>query len=153
MNARTYLLGHQGRQSSEMQPGVYRYTFETLLPSMLPASFEGAHGDIRYNVEACLDIPWRFDKEYKLPFHVVRNDDLNAFPDLKIPFRNEQLKTFCCLFCKSEPLIITVTIPCGGFTPGSSIPITIEYINKSDVEIDSTKINLKRTVKFNRYFS
>jgi hypothetical protein len=47
-------------------------------------------------------------------------------------------------------LMVTVTIPCGGFTPGSTIPIMIEYMNKSNVQVERTKINLKRIIKFNR---
>jgi hypothetical protein len=150
LNSRTYLMGHQGRSAEQIPAGIHRFTFETILPQTIPGSFEGTFGNIRYNVEACLDIPWRFDKEFKVQFTVVRKDDLNQFPELRIPCKNEQMKRFCCLFCESDPLMVTVTIPCGGFTPGSTIPIMIEYMNKSNVQVERTKINLKRIIKFNR---
>lgn len=150
LDTRTYLFGYQGASSVEIPAGIHRYSFECQLPPLLPASFEASHGHIRYNVKACLDIPWRFDKEFKLQFTVVRKDNLNDFPDLKFPCRNEQIRTFCSFFCRALQLTVTVTIPCGGFVPGQTIPITIEYINRSKVRVVRTKINLIRTIKFNR---
>ena len=118
LNIKTYLFGHKGANSIIIEAGIHRYNFECQLPAQLPGSFEAKHGHVRYHIEACLDIPWRFDEETTLQFTVVQNDDLNRFSDLKLPCQNEIVKTFCCLFCESEPLFITVTIPCSGFAPG-----------------------------------
>jgi hypothetical protein len=148
LNTRSYLIGYEGKPGGYMPAGVHTFPFETTLPQKIPASFEGLHGNIRYNIEVFLDIPSRADLGHKVPITVVQNDDLNEFPELKLPCKQEELKKFCCLFCESEPLLLTVTIPCGGFTPGSTIPISIEYLNKSNVQIDETRINLKRIVTF-----
>lgn len=153
LNGRNYLFGYHGASSSEIAGGTHRYDFECQLPPQLPASFSSSLGEIVYTVEACLDIPWRFDREFKVQFTVVRIDDLNEFPELKMPCKHERIKKFCCFFCESKPLICTVTIPCGGFVPGESIPVTIRYDNKSDVEVDRTEICLKRTISYNRYKS
>lgn len=150
LNTRTYLYGRQGGSSVDMASGTYRYNFECQLPHSIPASFEGSYGHIRYYIEACLDIPWRFDKEYRIQFTVVRNDDLNERPELKIPCRQEEFAKFCCLFCQSAPMIMTATIPCSGFTPGQMIPVTVNFDNKSTVKVDRTKINFKRFIRFNR---
>lgn len=133
----------------EIAAGTYRYEFSCFLPERIPYSFEGAYGHIRYYVEACLDIPWDFDEEIKKPFTITRTDDLNLMPELKLPVNCEDVKTFCCLFCESEPLIMSATVPCTGFTPGQNIKIKVNYINKSDVDIDHTEFTLKRIVHFN----
>lgn len=133
-----------------MPSGTHRFDFACQLPPLLPASFEGSKGNIRYKVEACLDVPWGFDKEFDLSFTVVRNDDLNLQPELKIPSQGEEITRFCCLFCESEPLLMTVSIPFSGYAPGQNINVTVTYNNKSDVEVQHTRICLKRTVEFHR---
>ncbi|XP_070494888.1 arrestin domain-containing protein 3-like [Chironomus tepperi] len=148
LNSRTYLFGQRGGHTFEIQPGVHRYEFACQLPDQLPYTTELKHGHIRYYAEAVLDIPWRFDKEITAPFTVVRYDDLNLFPELKIAQKFEEVKTFCCLFCESGPLIVTVTIPYTGFCGGHPVPITIDYTNKSDVDVLRTKLKLKRTIAF-----
>lgn len=150
LNSKTYLFGSEGGSSLVIQSGIHRYDFTCYLPSQLPASFEALHGNIRYNVEAVLDIPWGFNKEFKLQFTLVRHDDLNHFPELAIPTSAEEVKQFCCCFCLSDPMLITVTLPCSGFAPGQSIPIKISYRNKSNVVVQSTRINLKRIICYNR---
>lgn len=150
VNTKTYLFGHDGATAVEMPSGTHRYNFALQLPPLLPASFEASHGHIRYEVEAVLDVPWGFDKEFKLQFTIVRNDDLNFDPQLRMPCQMEEITTFCCLFCQSAPLMMTVSVPCTGFAAGQNIPININYVNKSDVDATRTKINLKRIIRYNR---
>lgn len=150
LDQRTYLFGHDGAEAVEMPCGAHRYEFALQLPPMLPASFEAAHGHIRYEVESVLDIPWGFDKKFKLQFTVVGNDDLNFDPQLKLPCQGEKFRRFCCLFCKSNPLVMTVNLPFTGFVPGQNVPFTINYNNKSDVTVDKTRISLNRIIRYNR---
>jgi hypothetical protein len=148
LNQKTYLYGNEGASASELASGTYRYSFECLLPDLIPASFEATYGNIRYNIKAVMDIPWRFDKEYELQFTVVRHDDLNEFPELKIATQDEKIKTFCCMCCESEPFIMTVTVPYTGFARGQNIPIVVRLDNKSDVEIMAINISLVRFFRF-----
>jgi hypothetical protein len=148
LNSKTYLFGHHGAEAKEIQPGIHRYNFSCQLPDMLPYTMDARHGNISYSVEAKLDIPWKFDKETKVPFTVLRHDDLNIYPELRIAQKMEQVKNFCCLFCRSGPLMLTVSVPCCGFAGGNRVPIRIEYINRSNVEVESTKVKLKRIISF-----
>lgn len=150
LHTKSLLFGSHGCSPIELPSGLHKYNFQFPLPPLIPASFEGSYGNIRYRVEAELDVPWGFDKEHKLQFTVARKDDLNYQPELKIPSRNEDFKTFCCLCCKSEPLITTVTLPFGGFAPGQDIPVKVQFVNKSDVDVERTKICLRRVTRFNR---
>lgn len=148
LNQRVYMFGQKGAEAVEVQSGVYRYNFEFPLPPHLPGSLEASRGHIRYKVKAVLDIPWAFDKEFSLQFTLVRRYDLNVEPALRIPSKVEELKRFCCLFCESEPFLVTVTIPYSGFIPGQVIPIEISYNNKSQIDIDTTKIAIVRNIRY-----
>jgi hypothetical protein len=148
LNSRTYLLGHDGASAVEVPAGLHTYTFACEIPLPIPESAIGRYGDISYLAEAVLDIPWRFDKDIKTPFTIVRYDNLNNYPDLLMPLKMEEIKTFCCLFCKSGPCMMSVSIPCGGFSPGKTILVRVEYVNRSNTNVEHTKFKLIRTFSF-----
>lgn len=147
LNAVTYLFGHENAETEiEMPRGIHRYEFCCTLPPLLPASFESKHGHIRYNVEVFSEFPRNFDKQFILQFTVIRNDDLNSDPELKIPCKYEGVKRFCILIC-GKPLTMTVNLPCSGFVSGQKIPVTINFDNKSGLLIYKTRIVLKRVIQ------
>lgn len=148
LNSKTYLFGQSGGSSFDVQPGSHKYNFACQLPEQLPYTFDGVHGEIKYFVEAVLDIPWSFDKEIKTPITIIRHDDMNMYPELRIAQKVEEVKTFCCLFCQSEPLMMQASIPHSGFAKGQHIPIKIHYSNKSDVDVLGTLIKLKRAIRY-----
>jgi hypothetical protein len=149
-NVKTYLFGVRGGKNFQIQAGTHRYNFEYQLPPTLPASFEASEGHIRYNIEACLDIPWKFDKETKLHFTVARNDNLNEYPGLRNPCSVKEVDRGICCFPISHPLAVTVSIPCGGFTPGQTIPVTIHCDKKSKVQVNKVRYCLNRVITYNR---
>lgn len=136
-------------ESTEVATGIHTYNFMCQLPSPIPYSVEGKHGHIRYKVDVNLDIPWAFDLQAEKTFTVIRYEDLNFFPELQTPCEFEEIKTFCCLFCKSEPLILKVRLPKTGFSLGEKIPISVEMVNKSSTDVTHTTFTLKRVDKFN----
>lgn len=148
LNSKTYLFGFSGAEATMVQPGVHSYNFAVELPLLLPETLAASCGSISYSVEAILDIPWRFDKEIQTYFTVVRHDNLNDYPELRMAQKMEEIKTFCCIFCQSGPCMITVKIPYGGYAAGQSIPVKIEYCNQSNVDVERTKIKLKRFTNF-----
>lgn len=122
LNTRTYLFGGPGSEAREYPSGTHRYDFTSPLPESIPASMDASLGSIRYHVKAVLDVPWSIDDEFKVAFTVVRHDNLNNFPDLRLACRSEEIKTFCCCCCQSDPLIATVTLPQGVSSRKFSFP-------------------------------
>lgn len=146
-------MGSKYGDSIELQEGVHRYDFSVPLSPRFPESLNGKYGNIRYTIEALLDVPWGTGSglhEIKSQFTLARNDDLNAYPDLQIHSTCEEIKRFCCFCCESDPLIMTVVLPRTGYVPGETIQVSISYNNKSNVEVSYTKINFKRFITFKR---
>jgi hypothetical protein len=149
INSVSYLFGSKDGESLEVPVGLHTYNFVCQLQNAIPYSVEGKYGWIRYKVDVNLDIPWALDLIAEKPFTVLRQEDLNIFPELRLPCQFEEIKIFCCLFCKSEPLIMKVRLPRTGFALGEKIPVNIELINKSSTDIAATTLTLKRIDVFN----
>ena len=151
LNQKTYLYGHQGAQPVEMLAGDHRYRFEIDLPSGLPASMQFMNGSIEYYVEACLDIPWAFDKECRVNFSVVRKDDYNGDDRLKNASMIETtIQTSSC-FSTSKPILAQISVPYSVFTPGSKIPITFNIVNTSNKDVSRIVMKFKQLISFNRW--
>lgn len=141
-------MGHKKGPLITLQPGVYKYSFECKLPHYLPSSLSAGFGEISYCVESNIDLENRYKICFgETPFTIVRYDDLNLYPELRSPIRLETVKSFCFILCTGS-LIVTVSMPCTGFALGQSVPIKIEYLNKSSVNVKHTKVILKRAKRF-----
>lgn len=148
LNSITYLFGSKDCEIMEVPEGIHTYNFVCQLPTPIPYSVEGKFGHVRYKVDANLDIPWAFDLQSERGFTVVRHEDLNIFPELRLPIEVEEIKVFCCLFCKSDPLIVKVRLPRTGFGLGEKIPVCVELINNSNKDVEKTTFSLKRVDRF-----
>ncbi|XP_026741455.1 arrestin domain-containing protein 17 [Trichoplusia ni] len=143
-----YLLGSNSGNEIEIPSGKQVYNFTCTLPPVLPSSFEGQYGYIRYTVKVTLDRPWKFDQETKMAFTVLNAFDLNLNPSYKEPIHIQLEKTFCCFCCASPPLSVDVQAPVSGYVPGQVIPIRIDIENKSNVQLHLVKIFLRKVVTY-----
>ncbi|XP_026282834.2 arrestin domain-containing protein 3-like isoform X2 [Frankliniella occidentalis] len=132
-----------------LSPGDYVYAFQCLLPPTLPNSFEGVHGHIRYTTKAVVHRPWKFDHGARAAFTVVAPLDLNMYPQARAPIEREQSKHFCCLWCKSGPLTMSVRVPHGGYVPGQTILLQIQIDNASTTNVRNLRGTLNQVVRWN----
>lgn len=133
-----------------MIAGPHTYYFSCNLPQNLPSSSKENKGSITYKVQLIFNRPWKFDIKHAFEFTVIQNVDLNFDPLLKIPIQQELLKTFCCFFCETKPVIITANLPFSGLIAGQTIKVTVDITNPTDIVISNVQISL---IKYTSYRS
>ncbi|XP_014367457.2 arrestin domain-containing protein 17 [Papilio machaon] len=143
-----YILGSNSGSEIEIPAGKQVYNFTCALPPVLPSSFEGQHGYVRYTIKVILDRPWKFNQETKIAYTVINALDLNLNPSYKEPIHMQMEKTFCCFCCTSLPLSVDVRAPVSGYCSGQVIPIQIDVENKSNVELTLVKLFLRKVVTY-----
>lgn len=96
-----------------------------------------------------LERPWKFDIKFCFAFTVIKVLDLNfESPALRSPLKTETTKSFF-LGLRGKSLFISVEIPASGFVAGQSVPISIIINNESGVDVEETKISLKKIIYYN----
>jgi hypothetical protein len=63
-----------------------------------------------------------------------------------IPIQQEVIKTFCCLFCETKPVIVTANLPASGFIPGENTRVSIKLDNPTNVTIECVEVSLIKNV-------
>jgi hypothetical protein len=138
----------------QLHPGTYEWPFSYKLPLTLPSScvIEDSHGDIRYWLEAQIDLHTPFRVRYataQFVFTVLECVDLNlAEEDLTLPRRSEGQKVLCCLCCKSGPLTLAVSTNRGGYCAGENILVTASLENGTNKQIRVIEATLCRFTTF-----
>lgn len=143
-----YFFGKEGAEPIEVFAGVHLYKFSCRIPKNAPGTLEGKFGSIRYKVDVNLDVPYMPDLVSEKYFVVVRHEDLNNYPDLRMSNDVEEAKSFCCLFCESDPVLLKASTTQSGFTIGDKISIRVEIFNRSSRSFSKTIILLNRVETF-----
>lgn len=82
-------------------------------------------------------------------FTVLKVLDLNyESPALRSPLKTEITKSFF-FGMSSKQLFISAEIPMSGYVSGQTVPITIRVNNDSKVDIEETKVSLKKYIFYN----
>ncbi|EDW81367.1 uncharacterized protein Dwil_GK12020 [Drosophila willistoni] len=144
LNTRTAVFGE-----GDLPAGTHSYTFCIPLPLECRTSCVEKYGKISYEITLVVDRSWRFNNVFKQPLTVLQTYNLNMYPEMLIPLKNEDIKYFCCWPCSSGPVISTLTIPFGGYAPGQRIHFTLEIDNQSHgYDLDGIELKLKQIYKF-----
>jgi len=149
-NKETYLKTKVLLHAGNVHAGRNVYPFTFLLPGNLPCSFEGRHGNVRYQLQAKLDRSGflTFDKKKKHFITVNSLVDLNQMPSITQPASFSDTKTFGCLCCTSGPLTSSVYLPRVGYAPGEGIPVSAEVENLSNKTMNKTQAKLIQDIVF-----
>lgn len=135
---------HQPKLS---EVGNHSFPFTYQLPLNLPYSVESEFAIIRFWIKAKLIIAWGSDLDHLIPFNVIHKDDLNLFPELKKPIEIEKITNLSAYSCYKKPLNITVKLDKTGFACGENVRVTIEYQNKTNIQVINTLIELLKYEK------
>lgn len=150
LNEEIYLLGSHEISSVVTVPGgVSNYPFSCILPPHLPSSIEGKYGSIRYNCTAVVIEPAKPAQQFLHKFAIIKSEDLNNTPSLRIPVdvETDEYFCYCCLFC-SNPFLMSASIPFSGYIPGQTIEMSISIKNKSGTDMEGLKVNLSMKTTF-----
>lgn len=134
---------------TELSAGVHKFNFSCQLPHQLPTSFESKYGYIRYQIKVELERPWKFDFKFCFGFTVLKVLDLNyESPALRSPMKTELEKAFF-FGLSGKSLFVSAEIPMSGFVAGQAVPVLIKINNESKIDVEETKVVLKRHITYN----
>lgn len=148
LNSVNHFFEKEGSEAIKVSSGVHLYKFSCRIPNDAPGSAEGRYGYIRYKVDINLDIPQLPELSSVQPFVVVRHEDLNQYPELRLPNEIEEMKTFCCFICGSDPVLLKMSTSQSGFVCGDTIRVKIELFNRSNVRFSHSMISFNRVETF-----
>lgn len=132
--------------STSLQKGAHSFPFEYSLPTSLPSSFIGKHGNITYVVKGTLK--QGYENQVGIgstitsePFLVRRRQDLRAHPELFRPSSARLMKSSKCsfLFCTNRQLEAEFTVAKTGLLPSDDIIINAHICNNYPQSIISTQ--------------
>ena len=125
------LWNHEETPNTTLAPGTYAFPFRFQLSERCPSSFVGAHGHIRYTMEARISTGlFRFDKVVTSDIQVVKRVVINE-PALLSPVEYQTEKMVWGLWCASFPITLNVQLPRTGYCVGEGIEFTAAVNNRS----------------------
>ncbi|KAG6453952.1 arrestin domain-containing protein 17 [Manduca sexta] len=147
INHKVYLAGGESGEHT-LQPGHHTFSFQCPIPPNCPASFEGAHGHVRYQIKVVVDRAFKLDQEKVVDIKVLAPLDLNTHPYAKEPVEFEIENSYCCWCMGAGSTETLIKMPVAGFCPGQNMPIEVSCKNMSNVEVDTIRFEIKETITF-----
>lgn len=113
---------------------------------MLPSSFKGTYGKIKYGMEFTIDRKWKLDKTYKVPLTIMKSLDLNFDPYARVPQQKQLTRNVGLIH--SGPISLHVYIPRSGYACGEKLPIQVIVSNNSSTHVEKVKFSLRKIVDY-----
>ncbi|XP_065679649.1 arrestin domain-containing protein 3 isoform X3 [Hydra vulgaris] len=129
------------------EAGRFFFPFDFILPPVLPSSFEGFHGHIRYQIFAEIDKPWKFNHKTTRAFTINEVIDTN-FPNYNSLLSGSTHKDVGCFCCAAGPLDLTASIDRKAYCPGELILITAEAQNSTTRNMAGMKAQLYKHIEY-----
>ncbi|KAH3812605.1 arrestin domain-containing protein 3-like [Dreissena polymorpha] len=133
------------REETILTAGNYSFPFEFVLPFGIPGSFEGPISTVyvRYWLKATIDLPWKFDPEYKTLFTVASVLDLNTVPNVMASQQVSGSMTACCWCCETPPISASLRIDKTGYVPGEWVVVNAEFQDGTGKGVAKSSIRLR----------
>lgn len=142
----SFLFGN-GSTKIKHPCGRFEYQFMFTLPAVLPSSFEGHYGHIRYELKAQIIRPWRFDIKIKRPVIINELIDTNQ-PSYATGPGGEVHKEVGCLCCAAGPLNLSASLDRAAYCPGEHILINAQVQNNTSRNMTALKAKLVQNVQY-----
>ncbi|KAM4877670.1 arrestin domain-containing protein 1 [Thomomys bottae] len=129
--------------------GEHSFSFQFLLPTTAPTSFEGPFGRIVHQVKATIDTP-RFSKDHKcsLVFYVLSPLNLNSIPDIEQPNVASATKKFSYKLVKTGSVVLTVSTDLRGYVVGQVLRLQADIENQSGKDTSPVVASLLQKVSY-----
>ncbi|XP_047138082.1 arrestin domain-containing protein 3 [Hydra vulgaris] len=129
------------------EAGRFFFPFNFILSPVLPSSFEGLHGHIRYQIFAEIDKPWKFNHKTTRAFTINEVIDTNL-PNYNTVLSGSTHKEVGCCCCAAGPLDLTASIDRSAYCPGEIILITAEAGNSTTRDMTGMKAQLYKHIEY-----
>uniref|UniRef100_A0A914YP96 Arrestin-like N-terminal domain-containing protein n=1 Tax=Panagrolaimus superbus TaxID=310955 RepID=A0A914YP96_9BILA len=87
------ILWESDGDTNKIAAGNYQFPFKFVIPINCPPNISATYGNIKYYVQAKIDVPWAFNKNFVAGFSVCPFIDLNIDSRLASPVINYIEKT------------------------------------------------------------
>jgi len=143
------IVGSQDGPKTSLPIGEYTYHAHFRLPYRIPTDLEGTSGHIRYDITIQMLNPGAVEAKKVVKFFVAPLKDLNDYPELKVPVKDEISKTYgVCCCCTSKPLQVFNILPKRGFIPNELISFNLKVKNNSNVKVKKSDIYLIERITY-----
>lgn len=146
-----YLVGPKQGPTFELQAGTHKYNFSYQLPDNLPSSVSFRYGNIAYFVEVVPNFNHMYGQQTKVPFGIVRCDDLNLNRSLREPIEKKISFPFPSVSGAQNDfrlIHVTVKLPHSGFVVNKIVSMTVFYENDTDKNVLRTTVTFYQKVEF-----
>lgn len=114
---------------------------------ILPSSFKGHFGKVKYKLTFTVERPWIFDENYEIPLTIIQTYNLNANPLSRQPFSQQTTRNIG--FIKSGPVTLVVNAIKSGYFNNENIIIKINLLNYSPMNVDKIKVSMYQIIQYN----
>lgn len=127
--------------------GTHTHNFSVHIPESVPPSRNEEFGRIVYKARVKIDRAIKHD-EFAEEFTVRCPIDLNLNPALTVACHREVIKHFCCLCCRSQPVVCNFKIEKTGFVPEEEVRLKAHINNPSNIEIVCITIEIFKKITY-----
>lgn len=133
--------------SFDLPDGTTTFPFTYQLKRLLPSTFRGSYGKIKYKIEFIVDKPWKFDEQYEVPLNIYKSFDLNLYPMYMSVPQQKQIARNIGYF-GSGPITLQIFIPRSAYTPGEKLPLQVTVTNNSSTHVDKVKFSVRKIINY-----
>lgn len=131
----------------EFVAGEHNFAFAILLDQILPSSFKGSHGSIKYKMTIIISRPWAFDDRHSLPLIIIKNMPLPPYYRLNPTPLEKQITKTINLF-GAKPITMLAMLPEDYAVCGDALQICVKVTNNSTTTVEKLKFTVLQHIVY-----